>query len=314
MPSYAAALRYGDAPDASASRPGGVAPIPRLARLIADFHTTINAPALLYFEGNIDRFLVFCLLLRTSMSRAERDGTISVHSAALSLGRPFETVRRHICALVEAGTCERTPHGVTMSAAFWSNPENEARLRFAHDCFVRLVCDGVADGVFATPDATPPADGGAFTLRDGVCAACDLLLALIDGNRELCAEATDLAIFSAILHANAQRFEHDGGRPTRLMPHHAVRVAQVARTLSLPDTTVRRRVMPMIGPGRLYERSRQGLMVAIDQLCCFDTLSSVEPRHGSVRLILNRAVSMGLSLSDPASAYMTGRPASPPVD
>lgn len=310
MPSYAATLQRPSL--ATTTSRTANTPIPRLARLLADFHTSINIPALELFDGNVDRFLVCCLLLRTSLSRPTRDGTISIHSAALSLGRPFETVRRHVSVLIDMGLCRRTPIGVTMSEDFWTKPDNARRLSFAHDCFVRMVADGVKTGVFT---ALPPPGTGTFRLEDGVCAAADLLLAFVDGNRPQFAEATDLAIFSAVLHANAQRLEEDNdpiGWRT-LQPRHAVRVAQIARALHLPDTTVRRRVAPLTGPDRAYSRTRAGLLVAIERLTC-DQLSSVEPRHGSVRLILNRAAAAGLSFAMPTLAYRNGRPDSPRID
>ncbi len=125
--------------------------IPPLAALLAEFHSSLSMTGLRYFSGNIDRFMVFCLLLRTSLSQPERRGTISVHSAAMSLGRPFETVRRHICALLDQRVCERTRNGVTLSEAFWARADNWKQLRYAHDCFVRLIVLSSVD--LPDPDA-----------------------------------------------------------------------------------------------------------------------------------------------------------------
>lgn len=292
-------------------------PFPPLARLLAEFHTSLNVVGLRYFGGNMDRFMVFCLLLRTSLSHPARQGTISVHSAAMSLGRPFETVRRHVCALLDRNVCERTPTGVMLSRPYWERPGNWRQLRYTHDCFVRLIADGVDAGVIPMPQPRPTS-GTSLGLNNGVCAATDLILALVDANRRLCPESIDLAIFSAVLHANLRAFDADRAAtpmcgPDDLQPRHAVRIAQLAGALSMPDTTVRRRVVPYTGANGLYRRGANGLLIAADRLRpCLDSRNVEGERHGSIRLIIQRAVANGLSLHHPERSYCDGRP--PPPD
>jgi hypothetical protein len=290
--------------------------IPPLAGLLAEFHTGINVAGMRYFDGNIDRFMVFCLLLRTSLSHPDRNGTISVHSAAMSLGRPFETVRRHICALLDRNVCERTPTGVMLSRPYWATPANWRQLRYAHDCFIRLVADGVAIGAIPAASTAHPSNPK-LSLDDGVCAAADLLLALADANRPWCSESIDLAIFSAVLHANKQALDADRafpGGPNSLLPRHAVRIAQIARALSVPNTTVRRRVAQFCGAGGLYIRTSNGLLVATDRFRSGEPGSGSDGKHGSIRLIIQRAVAAGLSLRDPTQSYCERRPPSPRID
>lgn len=316
MPNYAATLQRSIFEDGSARTRSLREPVAPLARLLAEFHTSMNMVGLRCFAGNMDRFMVFCLLLRTSLSHGERRGTISVHSAAMSLGRPFETIRRHICTLVDQGICERTPAGVMLSYHHWEQPESWQRLRFSHDCFVRLIADGVACG------AIPAKAGGdqpCLSLDDGACAAADLILALVDTNRFLCEESIDLAIFSAVLHGNHRLYASDPttalARTDTLRPHHAVRVAQVARALALPDTTVRRRIAPFTRRGGLYVRTPTGLLVATDRLRSLrECDSSSSARHGSIRLIIKRAVARGLSLARSERSYCDGRPATPTIE
>ena len=290
-----------------------------MAVLLAEFHSSMSITGLRYFQGNIDRFMVFCLLLRTSMSQPDQRGTISVHSAAMSLGRPFETVRRHICALLEARVCERMRSGVTLSRAFWERADNWQQLRYAHDCFVRLLADAVAAGLIDVAKV-PSGIATRLSVTDGLCAAIDLFLALFEANRTLCAEPIDMAIFSVVLHANHQASRADrmiggSGAGATLLPQHAVRVAQVARALSTPDTTVRRRVAPLTGEGGAYRRTSTGLLVSTDRLsACGEPSEAGTAKHGSIRLIIHRAVSAGLSLRDPATSYCDGRPPSPHID
>lgn len=316
MPEYATTQRLSGFENDFGTKLSADQFVPPLARLLAEFHTSLNVVGLRYFDGNMDRFLVFCLLLRTSLSHPERNGTISVHSAAMSLGRPFETVRRHICSLLDRGVCERTPTGVKLSRPYWATLANWRQMRYAHDCFVRLVADGLAAGVIpggnAPESAKPP-----LSLNDGICAAVDLLLALTDANRNLCSESIDLAIFSAILHANQQHAGADRlhpGLPVPVQPRHAVRVAQIARALSLPDTTVRRRVTGFCGAGGIYIRTPGGLLVAPDHFqACRGSVDVGGAKHGSIRLIIQRAVTAGLSLRHPTRSYSEGRPETPRI-
>jgi hypothetical protein len=316
MPIYAATQQHAEFAGSFKGRYAPARTIPPLAGLLAEFHTSINIAGMRYFGGNIDRFMVFCLLLRTSLSHPDRNGAISVHSAAMSLGRPFETIRRHVCALLDRNVCERTPNGVRLSRPYWEAPANWRQMRHAHDCFVRLVADGVAIGAIPATSATE-LSGRTLSLDDGVRAAADLLLALADANRRWCAEAIDLAIFSAVLHGNRQAFEADRampGGPASLLPRHAVRVAQMARALSVPNTTVRRRIAPFCGNGGLYIRTSKGLLVAVDRFRTDDAGNCGDAKHGSIRLIIQRAVAAGLSLRDPARSYCERRPPTPRVD
>ena len=316
MPIYAASQQRIDSTGNFPTRMLSSRIIPPLAGLLAEFHTSINVAGMRYFDGNIDRFMVFCLLLRTSLSHPDRNGTISVHSAAMSLGRPFETVRRHICALLDRNVCERTSSGVMLSRPYWATPANWRQMRHAHDCFVRLVADGVATGAFPATSAVQ-SPNPRLSLDDGVCAAADLLLALADANRSWCPESIDLAIFSAVLHANKQALEADRslhGNPNALLPRHAVRVTQIARALSVPNTTVRRRIAPFCGSGGLYIRTSNGLHIATDRFRNGEPGNDGDARHGSIRLIIQRAVAAGLSLNDPARSYCERRPASPRID
>ncbi|MGK6322645.1 hypothetical protein ACMGDM_06120 [Sphingomonas sp. DT-51] len=285
--------------------------------MIAELHTSINVAMLRPLRGNVDRFLVLALLMRTALTKPGRDGAISIHSAALSLGRPFETVRRHIAALIESGLCHRIDAGVTISPRMWRSRFVQDKINYAHDCFVRFVADATAAGAIEPPTMRSV---GTFAVTDGLCAVLDLFLALVDQNRNLFPEAVDVAIFSAILHANSQRFAAEGGTlaargesGTTFRQSHAVRVAAIARALSLPDTTVRRRIAAMTGPSGPLMRTRSGTLVDPAWL---DRASAMEcdARHGSMPLILNRVAASGFPFHAPASAYLRGRPDSPRID
>jgi hypothetical protein len=292
-------------------------PVHTKVRLIAELHTSINMAVLRPLRGNVDRFLVLALLMRTALTKPGRDGAISIHSAALSLGRPFETVRRHISALIDTGLCHRIDAGVTISPRFWRSPYVQGKIRYASDCFVRFVADASAQGAIEPPAMRAV---GGFELTDGLCAVLDLMLALVDQNRNLFPEAVDVAIFSAILHANSQRFAAEGAgiggridQTAGFRPSHAVRVAAIARALSLPDTTVRRRIAAMTGPSGPLMRTRSGTLVDPAWLERASAIAN-EARHGSMPLILNRVAASGFPFHAPATAYVRGRPESPRID
>ena len=69
------------------------------------------------FDGDLDRAEIFSLFFTTGIAGAGREGAVSINSAALALGRPFETVRRHVNALIARGWCERTADGVRVETA-----------------------------------------------------------------------------------------------------------------------------------------------------------------------------------------------------
>jgi hypothetical protein len=87
-------------------------------RLIMEMQVDGVATLMGAFGGNFDRAIIFFALLRESSEiRRCATGTVcaeygqrpgmSVNALAASLARPFETVRRHVNALIEAGLCVR---------------------------------------------------------------------------------------------------------------------------------------------------------------------------------------------------------------
>ncbi len=264
---------------------------PIIAQMLAEFHTKMNIRGLRIFNGNISRFLVFCFLLRTSLSCPSKDKPISVHSTALSLGRPFETTRRHVNAFVESGICERTSLGVTIAPKVRSHPGMRKHLCYAHDCFVELVASGVSSGIFTIPSFSLVRG---FSVEDGASGAADMMLAILDTNRWMFPEALDLAIYSAVLHVNLQRHNADGLIRAGLQPRHAVHVTYIARLLKVPESTIRRRTAPLTGPGLPFLRLSTGLLVSPGDMPVANACLERTPRAGSIRLIIQRAVAAGL--------------------
>ena len=157
---------------------GGVS-LRQLTRLLADMQTTINAAGLRAFAGDMDRFVIFTLVLREGLRGQKPARPISAHSLSTSLGRSFETVRRHVNGLIASGYCERVKGGVIASAGMIDRPEMRTLFALSHDSFVRFVEDLVAAG--GLPPIAP--SGNPYDSAIGISGAVDIMLTAVDSNR-----------------------------------------------------------------------------------------------------------------------------------
>jgi hypothetical protein len=64
---------------------------------------------------------------------------ISINALAASMGMPFETTRRYVNKLIDAGWCERCRNGVIVRAQALSSPESQAALMANHSNLRRLL-------------------------------------------------------------------------------------------------------------------------------------------------------------------------------
>lgn len=297
-------------------------PIRLMTRLLSELQTTILARALRLLDGDLDRVTIFALITRHTYG-FDRDPErtvpgISAHSLAMSLSRPYETVRRHVHALVDAGWCRRGPEGVHANATELESPEVVSFLNLAHDTAVRFVADLAAFGV------PMPEVGTArpYHHAAGVQAAIDMMLAVVDTNRRVHADWLELVVFSTVYCANSRLLNRDralarryaDGRitpPPELCP--PVRTSAVARVLGLPEATVRRRVIGLCEDGRL-ERIAKKLVTSEAWLNRPESIATSTQSFAIVRLLLARLGANGFPLHDPARAYLVERPAAPVFD
>lgn len=264
------------------------------------------------FDGDLDRAEIFSLFFTTGIAGAGREGAVSINSAALALGRPFETVRRHVNALIARGWCERTADGVRVAPAVWRTKGTQRAMDLLHDGLVRFLADATAAGILRVP---PLPAGRTFERIDGVRAAIELTLAMVGRHRGALPDLNDFAVFSAVLATNMRRLEAypqpkgpppPGTRPFH--PVHALRVASIARYFGMAETIVRRRAMAMVGPGKPLIRVRSGLLISVEWIASLDLVARGDRRHGTMTLILGRIAAAGFPFHVPALAYRIGRP------
>ncbi|MFD1787944.1 hypothetical protein ACFSC3_10195 [Sphingomonas floccifaciens] len=284
-------------------------PVRRLTRLLAEMQVTINAAGLRLFDGDMDRFVIFSLVVREGLSPRGDARPISAHSLSISLNRSFETVRRHVNALIDAGYCVRVRGGVTAAPGLIDRPDVDAVVKLSNDAFVRFVEDFAdKDAAAPAPEPLPP-----YHISVGVSGAVDTLLATVETNRGLHGDWLDLALFSTTLCANVRRHACDPqaiGLP--MCERHAVRPSVIARALGLAETTVRRRVGRLIRPGGSMVRVRSGLMVSQEFLKTSTAAATTAATLEHVRREIRKAVARGFPIDAPSRAYAVGRPAETP--
>lgn len=296
-------------------------PIRLVTRLLAEMASSIAAAGLSAFDGDLDRFIIYTLILRQSITRPEANDaagaapairTISINSLAASLGRSFETVRRHVNALIAQGLCRRTPDGLIALDTGLDRVAMSEGLIVAHDSFVRMVEDMVGFGL-TLPAARPDLP---YRHDVGVNAAVDIMLAVLATNMAAHREWLNLALYSTIHWANVQQFAHDRAValnyvderqpiPARLLD--PISAGAIARALALPPATVRRRVTALTADGRV-ERIPGGLVVSQAWLNRPESVAISRASWQNIRRILGRAAAAGFPIDQPASAYMRGRP------
>lgn len=301
-------------PDADAfPRWDGVAEMPiaqvrPVTRLLAELQTSLIATGVRALAGGIDRLIIYTLAARvTGLSDMEAAAMVptSAHALAASLGRPYETTRRHVNALIADGLCVRHGNHIHVTPEGLRRPRIAHLVRWTHDCFVRFVED-----LGATGEALPPPRGCAqYAMVAGVQSAIDIMLAVIQTNREKHAGWLDLILFSTVVAANCR------GHPLAASHGPAdtpVSALAVARTIGVTSATANRHLSAMTGTGQLV-RVRGGFRVNGAWLAHPAAQAVSDASLQNIRRLLGGLAAQGFPFDDPARAYLAARPPLTPI-
>lgn len=283
-------------------------PIRIVTRGLAELQTSIVARGLPLFEGSIDRFAIFTLLFGQRVRAGSGDERpTSILAIASSLSKPFETVRRNVRKLEAQGLCRIGTAGVVVDRTTLDDPAVATLAVHVHDCLVRFVEELVALA------AVPTLARGALPYRAeaGLLAASDLMLAVAETNEGMHETFADLVIFSAVLACNYRAITTTRGLARRIRnethpaPPNLLRGARpsaVARTLGLSESTVRRRMVAMLG-GPLTMRDHLFFVFKP----WFNTDAAIATSRSSVARVsrvLGELALAGFPIGDPGSAYL----------
>lgn len=283
-----------------------------MRRLLAEAVTHVAVAALPLFGGRPDRALIYMLL-----SRRTRNGNLPTPVLAMadSLGIPFETTRRHVGVLANAGLCRRLRGGMVATPVIDDAPA----ARFAdliHDCVVHFIARLAA--IDALPHYPVPTRG--YDRDAGLQVCVDLMLSLMHSSAALFSDRLDLLLHAAIVAANAGRINADDDLSRRYAAAHQVpplellrpvRIRQLAHLLGLSEATVRRRLKPLYG--RVFHNMPEGLLVDEHWHGSAATLAVVERSAGDLRRALGALANHGFPFHDPSLAYRRGPPRALPI-
>ena len=286
-----------------------IAQVRAVTRHLAELQTSLLAHGVRVFGGRIDRFIIYTLAARvTGLSDTEAAAMVptSAHALAASLGRPYETIRRHVNALIDDGLCVRHGNRIHVTAEGLRRPRIAHLLRWSHDCFVRFI-----ESLAAAGEALPPPRSGTtqYEVANGVRTAVDIMLAVLQTNRERHASWVDLVLFSTVIAANCRN--HRVGDPLT----HADRPVPsrtVARMIVVTPVTAHRHLSAMTVTGQLV-RTRGGFRVNSIWLSHPAAQAVGDASLQNIRRLLGGLAAQGFPFDEPARAYLAGRPPFTPI-
>ena len=240
------------------------------------------------------------------------EGGISINALSQSMRRPFETVRRHVNALIRAGLCDRSPGGVVVAPRLREDPDVAALMVHLHDSMVWVT------GEFHNYGLPLPRAAAGVPYRPEItlAASIDLSLAAFENVGLFINDWLELAVVAAVLMASARpitldpelaRRYADLDTPPPVERRVAVSTAAISRALDIPYSTVRRQVMAAVESGKLTEHG--GGVIISDMLIGGPAAATVGAAAVTrTASLLGRMVSGGFPFDDPVSAYLSGPP------
>lgn len=301
-----------------------VRPRNRIAtRLIMEMQVDGVATLMAAFGGNFDRAIIFFALLRESSEiRRCATGTVSaecgrrpgmsVNALAASLARPFETVRRHVNALIEAGLCVREGQQVRAAADAAERATIARAVRRLHDIMIRLAEDMASFGLPLPPARARDSHDPQAT----IAAAIDMLLTAIEFHGPQHPEWVEVITYGTVMVANARPYTYDPVlaniySESDTVPPESLRMpvatAALARTLHLPYSTMGRHIVRMVADGRLVRRDG-GVMIATAWMQTASQMTGARIIAERTAQIFARLAASGFAFDAPGTLYLAGRP------
>ena len=294
------------------------------SRLTQEFNAGTLSTGARFFDGNIDRYVVFATVLRCSGPLAAlavgqenpfETGSkrISVSAVAASTYRPFETIRRHVNALIADGMVERDAGGLMVPARVLHEPSILAMLNGQHDWLVRLAEDAHALGfAIADTDRKIP-----YSHWHGIVATLDMALTALEFHAGRHTSWTELCLTLLTSVGNIHDFFHNPKHAQSYLHYHdlaprhfrrPVTVRALTNALGISYSTALRHIGGMQKAG-IVKRERGGLVITDGYIIAPRVIDGMMASAHRKMKILARLGALGFPFQRPTDAYVDGRPA-----
>ncbi len=250
-----------------------------ITRFLCEAQLACAVDVLRGFKGNYCRGATFLLVWRHGLNRIHSPAkNISINAIAASLDLPYETVRRHMHKLVEAGLCLMDRNGARLNPSARTKAFIAERTESRLAAFRQMLAD-LARFDVAFPEGllteNLSADAVAATL-------IDLELCSMEFHRPGTRTAMELCIIVAFLTANIREVTYSDelaecfGRwdtPVPTLLRKPISINRVSAILGVPYATLWRHVQKMIATGHLTEH-RDGYIVATEWIARPETIEA----------------------------------------
>lgn len=231
---------------------------------------------------------------------------VSVYAIARELNTPYETVRRHVVQLKEAGLCESVGRGVVAPGRVFFTPRWMTAADQAWKLAVKLVEDAASCGIGgdafdwpATPDVR----------RQVARSSVDFFLSGLSLERQpKDLDVTSVLVARAISAANIRHLTEDPVRGAMFaalseIPEDAQRrpisVYAISKSLAVPYETTRRIANKLVAKG-MVERHEDGLIVPTRVLSLPVAMDGFIEFAALTETFLARLASLGVKPGVPA--------------
>jgi hypothetical protein len=191
---------------------------------------------------------------------------VSINAVAASLHIPFETARRRVAQLTEAGVVQATPRGLIIPNGPLTSPVYRARSEASYELVRTLYSRLRAIGMFADlPRAPCPFAAAERPVRLVIRLSTDYLMRLAEPVTQHVGDVVSGIVLMDVIHANTEHLPDDEGPDPSPGPlpdamRRPIRPAALSARLHIPQETVRRHLNRLVETDRC-ERTAEGYFV-----------------------------------------------------